>query len=163
MLPAPDKQAVVDAVLQRLRDEEDAGRRAALATGAAATDPDSKAENKYDTRNLEASYLARGQAFRVAEAREALAHLTGMTVRPWAPGEAIAPGALVQTRDRDGHAWYLFAPGGGGTEVTVGPVPVHVLTRESPLGEKLRGLRTGDTFQMSPGRPDTTVEITDVR
>ena len=41
--------------------------QAALDAHAAATDPGSKAEGKYDTRSLEASYLARGQAQQVAE------------------------------------------------------------------------------------------------
>lgn len=163
MPPALSKQAVVDAVLLRLHAEVEFGTRAALATGAAATDPDSKAENKYDTRNLEASYLARGQAFRVVEAREAMTALTNMPVRAWAPGEAVSAGALVNVRDRDGDAWYLLATSGGGTAVTVAAVEVQVITPDSPLGSKLRGRRAGENFELSPGRPASAVKIAAVQ
>ncbi|MEM9081461.1 MAG: hypothetical protein AAGC74_12300, partial [Verrucomicrobiota bacterium] len=55
-----------DEILEAVR-KELAGRLAALGravsdSAAAATDPDSKAESKYDTRSLEMSYLAAGQA-----------------------------------------------------------------------------------------------------
>ena len=41
--------------------------KAAIEAHAAATDPGSKAEGKYDTRSLEASYLATGQARQVED------------------------------------------------------------------------------------------------
>ena len=81
-------------ITTHLRDALAAGTQAARATSDAATDPDSKAENKYDTRNLEASYLARGQAFRVAETMEALREFESLTAMAFGPGRAIAEGAL---------------------------------------------------------------------
>ena len=66
------KSAVLAAILAHLEIELEALLKGAKASFAAATDPDSKAENKYDTRTLEASYVARGQAQRVTELQEAL-------------------------------------------------------------------------------------------
>ena len=50
-----NKQALLDQITTVLSDELAVLTRAANDAFAAATDPDSKAENKYDTRTLEAS------------------------------------------------------------------------------------------------------------
>jgi hypothetical protein len=57
-----DKAPLISALIAELRLRYD--RSIAALTGAreAATGADTKAENKYDTRGLEASYLAAGQA-----------------------------------------------------------------------------------------------------
>ena len=73
------KSAVLDSILARLDTELEALMRGARASFAAATDPDSKAENKYDTRTLEASYVARGQAQRVEELQQALRGFRDLT------------------------------------------------------------------------------------
>ena len=59
------KQALMDVIRKQLKERLDRLTRAAKESQQAATDPDSKAESKYDTRNLEASYLAVGQAKQV--------------------------------------------------------------------------------------------------
>ena len=56
------KDRLLDAIRAELRARFDRLTRAAKDAHAAATDPGSKAESKYDTRSLEASYLAAGQA-----------------------------------------------------------------------------------------------------
>lgn len=142
-----------------LRGVLDDNTRAAKASGEAATDPGSKAENKYDTRNLEASYLARGQAFRVADAAEALAELETLSDRPFAPGQPISTGALVTLRGAGETLYYLFSPAAGGTEVELDGHEVILITPSSPLGTKLKGRRAGDTFEMQPGRPASLMTI----
>ena len=61
------KAALLKQLAAKLEAELATIRAAAQATHAAATHPDAKAENKYDTRGLEASYLAGAQQERVAE------------------------------------------------------------------------------------------------
>jgi len=157
------KSDIIPAVIAHLRDLLAAGSAAARATTAAATDPDSKAENKYDTRNLEASYLARGQAFRVAETMEALQELESFRPAPFAPGAAISEGALVSLTGTDGTSHYFIAPAAGGTEIFIGETPVIILTPASPLGAKLMRRRTGDQFELQPGRASSSVKITAVQ
>ena len=75
--PTPLMKAVEKAkVIRIVRAELEAQyRRVAAAAREAhgyATDPDSKAESKYDTRGLEASYLAAGQAAKADELAEAM-------------------------------------------------------------------------------------------
>ncbi len=157
-----NKKELLGKLIAVLRAELDAGTRAARASSEAATDPGSKAENKYDTRNLEASYLARGQAFRVAAAAEALTELELLPDRIFAPGEPIGPGALVTLRGGAETLYYLYSPAAGGTEVEMEGLEVMVITPTSPLGEKLRGRRAGESFEMQPGRATSRMTIVSV-
>ena len=153
------KGDIIPTIISHLRALLDAGTQAARATTAAATDPDSKAENKYDTRNLEASYLARGQAFRVAETMEALHEFSSLPPRSFGPGDAIGEGALVSVEGSWGTDHYFIGPAAGGTEVTIDGTTVTVLTIASPLGAKLLRRRAGEQFELQPGRPATRVTI----
>lgn len=58
--------------------------RTAQETHAAATDPGSKAEGKYDTRSLTASYLAAGQARQVDELAAAVRVFENLTLPDFA-------------------------------------------------------------------------------
>jgi len=66
------KSALLERIRAELRARFERLAAAAREAHAAATDPGSKAESKYDTRNLEASYLATGQARQVEELAAAI-------------------------------------------------------------------------------------------
>ena len=57
-----NKRELVNQIIQQLTGEVEVLFKAARAAHAEATHEQSKAEDKYDTRGLEASYLARGQS-----------------------------------------------------------------------------------------------------
>jgi len=59
------KSALLEIIRTELKASMERLAKAAFDAHAAATDPGSKAEGKYDTRSLEASYLAAGQARQV--------------------------------------------------------------------------------------------------
>ena len=157
-----NKGDLISKITAHLRDTLTAGTKAARATANAATDPDSKAENKYDTRNLEASYLARGQAFRVAETMEALSEFESLTPKMFAPGQPITEGALVSLSGADETLHYFIGPAAGGTEVELDGTEVMVITPSSPLGARLMKRRAGDQFELHPGRPASSVMIESV-
>src|ERR1035438_3932154 len=66
----------------------------------AATHEEAKPENDKDTRALEQSYLARGEALRIEELRSSLAGVGALRMRDF-EGRPAALGALV-TVDEDG-------------------------------------------------------------
>ena len=125
--------------------------RAAQGAFAAATDPDSKAENKYDTRTLEASYVARGQAQRVAELQEAVRAFGTLSGNPLESGASITLGALVSLSLPGEVAHYFLGPFAGGTEVLHEGQEVVIITPAAALGQKLIGKRIGDAVAMQPG------------
>lgn len=112
------------------------------------THEEARAENDKDTRGLEQSYLARGQAQRVAELEAAVGDITALALRTFTAKSPIAMSALVAV-DEDGDAKQFFiAPAGGGTMVG----GVQVVTPNSPLGRALLGKRLDDEVELQlPG------------
>jgi transcription elongation GreA/GreB family factor len=156
----PDKTAVAGKIISCLRAELDGFTRAAKQAQEAATDPDSKAENKYDTRNLEASYLARGVAFRVAETEAALSAWQAMPPQDFSAMRPVAVGALVLINDAQGRSGFFIGPGGGGISVEHEGMDITVITADSPLGKQLLKRREGDVFllESGPRRTQTVIE-----
>ncbi len=68
-----NKRAVLQKIIGKLTEELGVYFRAAQNSRAEATHEQNKAESKYDTRGLEASYLARGQSRQAAELEAAIA------------------------------------------------------------------------------------------
>jgi transcription elongation GreA/GreB family factor len=154
-----NKSEAQAALLSALKLEHETALAAAKAATAAATDPDSKAENKYDTRTLEASYIARGQALRVAELEAAVETFESMGERRFTADQSIAAGALIEVQAAAESAHYFMAPVAGGTEAVVDGVLVMVLSPSSPLGQRLQGRRAGDRITLHTGTPATIVTV----
>lgn len=127
---------------------------AARKTHAEATDEENRAEDKYDTRGLEASYLAQGQANQLAETVEAIAHYRRLRARTFAAGEGIDIGAYVELTAGRECSRLFIGPCAGGTEIEFAGQTVLVLTPQSPLGRQLMGHKAGDQIAMKlGGRP----------
>jgi transcription elongation GreA/GreB family factor len=146
-----NKRSLLKKIVARLTDELALHFKAARAAHAEATHEQSKAENKYDTRGLEAAYLARGQSRQVAELEAAIAEFEKLNARGFGIGEPIDLGALVELEHNGERTFYLIGPRAGGTEVTHEKREVLVITPQSPLGEQLQGKRQGDRLQLNLG------------
>jgi len=115
-----------------------------------ATHTEARAENAKDTRGLEQSYLARGQAQRVAELAAALASVTALALRRFSETDPVALSAVVTIEEAGARHHWFIAPGGGGSELAGG---VSVVTPVSPLGQALIGKRVDDEVEVRlPGR-----------
>ncbi len=140
-----DKRSLIDQLLTHLDAELDRYTQAARAAQAGATDDQSRAENKYDTRGLEASYLAHGQSRQALETLQARKLIAALDRRAFGPGEPVNIGALVELAGSDGErAFYFVGPSAGGTEVIHDGQEVLVITGQSPLGRQLIGKRAGE-------------------
>jgi transcription elongation GreA/GreB family factor len=147
MASLPSKQALRDELCRALAAELSTLERAQRSALEGATHEEAKPENDKDTRALEQSYLARGQASRVEELRAGLAEAQAMPVRPFVEGQPIALGALVTAEEGDDTLLLLLAPSGGGTRLGEGRV--QVVTPRSPLGRALIGKRAGDDCEVA--------------
>jgi transcription elongation GreA/GreB family factor len=135
--------------------------RAHRAACEAATHDEAKPENDKDTRALEQSYLARGEAKRVEELRAALAEVQSMPVRPLAPTEAAGAGALVSVDEGETTQLFWIAPHGGGARLDGGDV--HVVTPRSPVGRALIGKRIGDVCEIAVAGKTRELTIAAIR
>ena len=138
------KRSVIAEVVRRLRERHDRMLAAGRSSEDYATDDESRAEDKYDTRGLEASYLAAGQARQVAELAESIQILEDWSPADFPEGSAIGLGALVEAEVDGVLAFFLMAPAGGGTVATYLGCELTVLTMDSPLARSMAGRRTGD-------------------
>jgi hypothetical protein len=84
------KAELLEKIRTQLRASLERLSKAAMDAHAAATDPGSKAEGKYDTRSLEASYLAAGQARQVDELAEAVRTFDAFTLPEFSMDAPIA-------------------------------------------------------------------------
>lgn len=132
-------------LVTRLAADLDTLERAHRAALEGATHEEAKAENDKDTRALEASYLARGQAARIEELRSTLAAVTTMPLRDFQDRPA-ALGALVTLEEDGVESTLLLAPGGGGERL--GGATVQVVTPASPLGRAVLGKQAGEEVEV---------------
>jgi hypothetical protein len=156
------KQALVKKIIAALLEEVERFARAARASHAEATDPQSRAEHKYDTRGLEAAYLAGGQARKVAELEENIAQFEKLKLLEFGPNTRIDFSALVEVEMRGGVNWYFIAPKSGGLEVIHDKKEVTVITPQSPLGEQLMDKTQGAKFRFGDGPGATECRILSV-
>jgi hypothetical protein len=144
------KDRLLDAIRAELRARFDRLTRAAKDAHAAATDPGSKAESKYDTRSLEASYLAAGQARQLEDLARDVSLFDTVNLPAFGIDEPVDAGALVEADLRGESTWFLLAPAAGGLEIVHDGLEITLLTPESALYQKLLGLRTGDRLDDPP-------------
>jgi transcription elongation GreA/GreB family factor len=160
--PAMNKRTLIRKIVARLTEELQVYFRAANASRAEATHEQSKAEGKYDTRGLEASYLARGQSRQEAEIESAITEFEKLAARQLADGEAIDIGALVELEHGGENSFYFIGPRAGGTEVVHEKREILVITPQSPLGEQLMGRKQGDQPQLTFGGTKQAAKILSV-
>jgi transcription elongation GreA/GreB family factor len=136
--------------------------KAARASHAEATHESSKAESKYDTRGLEAAYLAGGQARQAKEILDSIKVYESLAVKDFARGEPIDLTALVEL-DSDGtRSMFFVGPRNGGLEVEFGRKEVTVITPQSPLGQNLMGKKAGQRWTTTLGGSTVKYHIVSV-
>lgn len=141
------KSELLDKIRMELKGRLERLTRAALDSHAAATDPGSKAEGKYDTRSLEASYLAAGQARQVDELAEAVRVFEAFAPPDFAMDDPIGMGALVEADMRGETSLLLLVPAAGGMVLNMGGQEITLLTPASKLYQNLLGRRAGDLME----------------
>ena len=146
-MEAVDKGALVRELLQAVEHDLEVMVAAHKEAAAGATHAESRAEDPKDMRSTEVSYLARGQAARVAELREAAATLRVFRPRSYAPDAAIGLGAVVELEDDEGEGRRVFlAPAGAGADLSG---EILVITPQSPLGQALAGREIDDEVELT--------------
>jgi len=148
MAGAPDKREILKLLSEQVSADLAIMSAAQRTVVDGATHEENRPENDKDTRALEQSYLARGQAQRVVELQEALNKLKACELRAFGEASAIALTALVALDDGKEVTHYFIAPAGGGLRVTSGGVEVRVITPQAPIAQALIGKHVGDDLDL---------------
>jgi hypothetical protein len=139
-----DKHALILALCELLEEEIARATETAQRAREGAVHEEARPENDKDTRALESSYLARGQAQRVVDLQVALKQVRFMEVRSFGPEDAIAISALCLLEGDGESRWIFLTPAAGGRRLQLAAASVDVLTPEAPLGRLLIGRCQGD-------------------
>jgi transcription elongation GreA/GreB family factor len=158
-----DKRELLKLLIERVHADLQVMSAAQRIVVDGATHEENRPENDKDTRALEQSYLARGQAQRVVELQSAVNQLKAMELRDFSGGVAIALGALVALEDERETVHYFLAPSGGGLRLQVAGREVRVVTPQSPIGQALIGKREGDDVDLRTPQGVTECSVATVR
>ena len=158
-----DKSQLLQRIVACLTESLQILDKAARASHAEATHESSKAENKYDTRGLEAAYLAGGQARQAREIMDAIELYGKLTAKDFAPDDPIDLTALVEL-DMDGaSSLYFIGPKSGGLEIVHKRKEIMVITPPSPLGQNLMGKQRGQRWTAKVGGSQIKYHIVSVQ
>ena len=147
-----DKRALVEQLIQRLRDVVRSAQRASEDAAHEAREGATPAERREDARvALENSGLARGQQQRALQAAADLAVLEKFHPGPFPPNAAIGLGAIVEVEDDEGGRTLFLAPVSAGEELQVpsGDGFLSVITPSSPVGRALLGKHKDDSVEVT--------------
>jgi len=156
------KAQLIKQIVATLIASLDTLEKAARASHAEATHESSKAENKYDTRGLEAAYLAGGQARQVREIVDSIKTYEALVAREFTAGERVDLTALVQLNADRTTSTYFIGPKNGGLEIENDGKEVTVITPQSPLGQNLMGKKAGQRWTAKLGGSTVKYHIVSV-
>lgn len=146
-----DRTQVLRLILEALQQQMELTREASLDAADYATNEQARAESKWDTQGLEASYLAAGQAAQVREMAESISTFRDLQEQGSDATGGIVFGSLVELDLNGSRSWYFLAKASGGLTVEVDESRVTVITTQSPLGRNLPGKHEGDLVSLPNG------------
>jgi len=145
-----NKALVLEQLIAALRHDLSALQTAVKVAHESATHGESVAENKYDTRGLEAAYLAHGQAMRATEIEAALLSFEAINPNSLATcNNEVALHSFMQLEDQSGTTrWLWLGSDAGGLKFSFDKRDAMVVTPSSPLGAALMGREQGDVIEL---------------
>ena len=141
------KQEILDAFSTQLRQQLATMMAAAKNTHDASTGEEAKQEGKYDTRGLEASYLADAQAEQTQLLSGSLQVLESLQLDDLPIDSPIVSGAIVETESRGEIGYYLLIPCAGGLSMGYEAGELTTLSPDAPLHQALLGKNVGDIIK----------------
>ncbi len=150
------KKELLNELLGKMKEELHELEEAAQANKEFATDQEFKAESKYDTRSLEASYLASAEAKRVEDLKLEIQLLEEIDLKT---SDEISIGSLVELKHQDQVRSYFLIPTAGGTMLKMDDKAVLVVSVFSPLGAEVLGLKIGDVFEVETPKESRSYQV----
>ncbi|MCK6593706.1 MAG: GreA/GreB family elongation factor [Bacteriovoracaceae bacterium] len=155
-----EKNKITQALIDQLTSEVSKQKEIVDDSKALQTHQDLKSEGKYDTRAIEAGYLADAQRKRLEELELDLQMLQEI---PNENTTSIQIGSLAELSHAGQTRWYFFSPNCGGTILSIDGITVLVISVFSPLGNEAVGLSVGDEFTIETPKEERVYNVVSVR
>lgn len=150
------KKIILEKLIENLQHELAEVEGAAKSTRDLATQDDLKSEGKYDTRAIEASYLASAQLKRVEEIKTDIQMLEEIEIQN---STKIQMGSLALISYKENARYYFLTSTSGGTMLTVNGETILVISVFSPLGNGALGLEAGESFEVETPKEQRIYQV----
>lgn len=140
-----DKKIILEKLIENLQRELIEVESAAKSSRDLATQDDLKSEGKYDTRAIEASYLAGAQSKRVEEIKTDIQMLEDIEIKD---SKKLQMGSLALIEHNRTERYYFLTSTSGGTILSIEGQIVMVISVFSPIGNEALGLVEGESFEV---------------
>jgi transcription elongation GreA/GreB family factor len=151
-----DKKIILAKLIENLQRELQEVEAAAKSTRDLVTQDDLKSEGKYDTRAIEASYLASAQLKRVEEIKIDIQMLQETEIQN---STKLQMGSLALIDFKGTARYYYLTTTSGGTMLTIDGQTILVISVFSPLGNGALGLSEGEGFEVETPKELRTYQI----
>ena len=158
-----EKKKLIAGLLEKIENDLQVLKAAAKAAYTEATHEESKPENQYDTRALEASYLAGAQSKRITDTEELLVLYKHVEPKNFTEKDPISATALVEAEFNGKRNFYFVLSKGGGITVNFEGKKIQVITPSSPVGGAMLGLKVGDTAFIETGGQTLEYDILSIQ
>ena len=153
------KQKILNHLIDKVKNDIALAEEASGSTTDYVREGDVKSEGKYDTRAIEAGYLAGAQQRRVEELKLELQLLEEIPAREFSNDEEVSIGALVDIKFNNQIRKYFVAPTAGGTMINIDGETVLVISTFSPIGDAVFGTKVGEEFELETPQGTRVYEV----
>jgi len=153
-----DKKIILKQLIENLNRELQDAEAAAHSAKDLVTADDLKSEGKYDTRAIEASYLASAQNKRVEEIKLDIQMLEEIEL-PEPPSTIIQLGSLALIKCNGQEKYYFISSTSGGSIIQLDGHSILVISVFSPIGNEALGLQAGESFEVETPKETRIYEI----
>ena len=124
---------------------------------------DLKSESKWDTRGIEAGYLAGAQKKRIDELKIELTLIENLEIASIRDNGPIIVGSLVTLLCNEDKSTYFLTSVSGGITIQINKTEIKVVSTNSPIGKSILGLELGDAFEFVHHKSKREYEVTSIK
>ncbi len=139
------KQKIVEQLKEKIKQQLKTASESFQSAKELTSSEDSKSEGKYDTRAIEAGYLAGAQKQRIDELEKELQLIESIEFHP---SNNVSIGSLIEMEFNEKNQLYFLSSTSGGTMLMVENKPILVISAFSPIGNEVVGLSCGESFEL---------------
>ncbi|MCO4792236.1 MAG: GreA/GreB family elongation factor [Bacteriovoracaceae bacterium] len=151
------KEKVKTALINLLTKELDDLERIARSTKEQAIDSEMGQEDKWDTRRIEASYLAGAQAKRVEEIKRDLNLIKSLEIQE--SSETVSLSSIISVEHEDKKDKYFMSPTYSSHTLEIEGNQIQALSIHSPLGKGLIGSDENESIEIETPKGIKEYEI----
>lgn len=141
-----DKLKILQELRDRVQKDLDQAKSALSTARKHASEEELKSDGKYDTRSIEAGYLAGALQVRATELEQELALLGEISFE--FDHDQLSIGSLAEIELNQNKRHYFISSTSGGSLISIDDCPILVISAFSPIAAAAIGLSVGETFEV---------------